>query len=177
MRTDEEIFMRAKKVKLLILDVDGVLTDGKIIYGVPDVELKAFDVKDGHGIKLLQRAGVKIAFITGRNSAVVAKRARELKIEHLYQGAIDKLEAYEDLKRETGLKDEDFGSVGDDLLDIPIAKRAGFAVAVADADVELKRRSLYVTKACGGAGAVREVCEIILKSKGLWAEVLSRYDR
>jgi 3-deoxy-D-manno-octulosonate 8-phosphate phosphatase (KDO 8-P phosphatase) len=180
MMTDEELFMRAKNVKVLILDVDGVLTDGSIIYDAADMEIKAFNVKDGHGLKLIQRNGVQIAFITGRESEVVNRRAKELQIEHVYQKAIDKLAAYEDLKAKLssqGLKDENFAYVGDDLLDIPIAKRVGFSAAVADANDELKKHSLYITKADGGRGAVREVCEIILKSKGLWGEVLKKYDR
>ena len=177
MRTDEEIFMHANKVELLILDVDGVLTDGSLYYSGSDVEIKAFNVKDGHGIKLLQRNGVEVAFITGRKSDAVKRRADELGINHVYQRAIDKLLAYDDLKEKVGIADAKIGFVGDDLIDIPITKRVGFAVAVADANSELISRSLYVTKANGGRGAVREVCEIILKSKGLWEEVLSQYDR
>ena len=175
--TDEEIFMLAQKVKLLILDVDGVLTDGGVIYGGAGHELKKFNVRDGHGIKLLQRSGVKIAFITGRESQVVARRAEELKVDYIFQKAIDKLKVYDELKAAVGLADDEFCSVGDDLLDIPIAIRVGFPVAVADADDELKKRVKYVTKANGGFGAVREICEIILKSKGLWEGIMERYDR
>lgn len=177
MTTDETIFMHARKVKLLALDVDGVLTDGGIIYDGADAELKTFNVKDGHGMKLLMRTGVQIALITGRESDVVNRRGKELGIEHIYQRAIDKLAVYDDLKKKLDLKDEEFAYVGDDLLDIPLAKRVGFSVAVADANDELKSRVLYITKADGGRGAVREVCEIILKSKGLWQQVMERYDR
>jgi 3-deoxy-D-manno-octulosonate 8-phosphate phosphatase (KDO 8-P phosphatase) len=177
MTTDEAVFMHARKVKVLILDVDGVLTDGSIIYDGADMELKAFNVRDGHGMKLLQRNGVKIAIITGRESEVVKRRADELNVEYVYQKATDKLTAYEDLKEKLGFNDEDFGYVGDDLLDIPVVKRAGFSVAAADADEELKARALYITKARGGRGAVREVCEIILKSKGLWEDIFKKYDR
>jgi 3-deoxy-D-manno-octulosonate 8-phosphate phosphatase (KDO 8-P phosphatase) len=177
MTTDENIFMHARKVKVLMLDVDGVLTDGSIIYDGTDMEFKAFNVKDGHGMKLLMRNGVEIAIITGRISDVVNRRGKELGIKHIYQKAIDKLAAYEDLKEKLKISDEEFGYVGDDLLDIPINKRVGFSVAVSDANEELKSRSLYITKEKGGRGAVREVCEIILKSKGLWQEVLKRYDR
>ncbi len=177
MMTDEEVFMRAQRIKALILDVDGVLTDGKIIYGNGGVELKAFDVKDGHGLKLLQRNGIELVIVTGRESEVVARRAEELGIKRLYQKAIDKLVVYEDIKRELGLEDESFACIGDDLLDIPIAKRAGLSVAVADANKELKARSMLITNAVGGNGAVRELCEIILKSQGLWQDVLKRYDR
>ncbi len=175
--TDEEIFMHAKKVEVLIMDVDGVLTDGSIIYDGKDAELKAFNVRDGHGMKLLQRSGIKVALITGRESDVVKRRAKELGIEHVYQKATDKLVAYEDLKGRLGLDDKCFGYIGDDLLDIPIAKRVGLSVAVADANDELKSHAMIITKARGGRGAVREVCEMILKSKGLWQEVLSKYDR
>ena len=169
--------MHAKNVKVLVLDVDGVLTDGGIIYDGADTEMKVFNVKDGHGMKLLERSGIEIALITGRESAVVARRAGELGITHVYQKAIDKLVAYDDLKEKLGLSDENFAYVGDDLLDIPLAKRVGFSVAVADANYELKSRVLYITKADGGRGAVREVCEIILKSQGLWEGVMKRYDR
>jgi len=174
---DEKILMRAKKVKALILDVDGVLTDGSIILDGGTAELKAFNVRDGHGIKLLQRNDIKVAFITGKESEVVKRRASDLGVEFVYQKALDKLIPYNDLKEKLNLEDEYFASVGDDLLDIPIAKRVGFSVAVADAEEELKSRVSYITNALGGRGAVREVCDIILKSKGLWADVLKRYDR
>lgn len=177
MAIDENIFVQARKVKVLLLDVDGVLTDGSIIYDGTDMEFKTFNVKDGHGMKLLTRNGIKIAIITGRISDVVERRAKELGIEHVYQKAIDKLAAYEDLKEKLNISDEEFCYIGDDLLDIPINKRVGLSVAVADANDELKTRSLFVTNAKGGKGAVREVCEIILKAKGLWQKVLKKYDR
>jgi 3-deoxy-D-manno-octulosonate 8-phosphate phosphatase (KDO 8-P phosphatase) len=166
---------KARDIKLLILDVDGVLTDGKIVYTDRGEEAKAFDVKDGHGLKLLMRAGIPVALITGRSSPAVEHRARDLGITRVYQKAINKIEAYEELRRAENLRDEEICVVGDDLPDLPILRICGFSVAVADSAEEVKREVDYVTNKEAGKGAVREVCDIILKARGLWETVTGRY--
>jgi 3-deoxy-D-manno-octulosonate 8-phosphate phosphatase (KDO 8-P phosphatase) len=166
---------KVRDVKLLILDVDGVLTDGKIVYTDRGEEAKAFDVKDGHGLKLLMRAGIPVALITGRSSPAVEHRARDLGITRVYQKAINKIEAYEELRRAENLRDEEICVVGDDLPDLPILRICGFSVAVADSAEEVKREVDYVTNKEAGKGAVREVCDIILKARGLWGAVTDRY--
>jgi len=163
------------KIKLLLLDVDGVLTDGRIVYGSGGQEFKAFDVKDGHGLKLLQRAGVSIGIITGRDSEVVTRRASELDVEYLYQGAKDKLAPYREILQKSGLRDEEIAYVGDDLIDLPILRRVGFSATVADAVDEVKGHVDYVASRPGGRGAVREICDVLLRSIGQWDEVTSRY--
>ncbi len=166
---------RARKVKLLIFDVDGVLTDGGIILDGDGDEYKKFDVRDGHGIKLLQRSGVNVAIITGRYSRVVEKRAGELGIMEVYQRCIEKAPAYEALIAKLGLSAEETAYVGDDVVDIPILRRAGLPVAVADAHEEAKRHALMITKAKGGCGAARECAEFIMKAKGLWDGIIDSY--
>ncbi len=168
---------RAKRVKLLIMDVDGVMTDGRIVLDGEGNEWKFFNVKDGHGIVMLHRIGVETAIITGRTSKVVERRARELGIKHVFQGAHNKLEVYEKLKLSLGLSDEEIAYIGDDVVDMPIMKRVGFAVAVQDAHPEVKRIAHYVTEKEGGRGAVREVVELIIRAKGLWDKVMERYKR
>jgi 3-deoxy-D-manno-octulosonate 8-phosphate phosphatase (KDO 8-P phosphatase) len=166
---------RLGKIRLLLLDVDGVMTDGRIIYDNHGVETKAFDVKDGHGLKLLQRAGLKVGIITGRESEVVRFRARELGIDVLHQGAKSKLEPYLETIGELGLRDEEVGYMGDDIVDLPVLRRVGFAATVADAVEEVKPFVHYVATRRGGRGAVREVCDLILKTTGRWPEVTDRY--
>ena len=166
---------RLEKILLLILDVDGVMTDGRIIYDDQGREIKAFDVKDGHGIKLLQRAGIRVGIITGRQSPVVERRAQELGIELVYQGAKDKLVPFQEILDQTGLTAEQVAYVGDDFPDLPVLYRVGFAATVADAVAEVKPHVHYVTKARGGHGAVREICDLLLKESGRWAEVTARY--
>jgi 3-deoxy-D-manno-octulosonate 8-phosphate phosphatase (KDO 8-P phosphatase) len=166
---------RLGKIRLLLLDVDGVLTDGRITYDSQGRETKSFDVKDGHGLKLLQRAGLSVGIITGRSSSIVELRARELGIEILYQGAKSKLGPYEEILQQLGLRDEEVAYVGDDLVDLPILQRAGFAVTVADGVEDLKGLVHYVTVRPGGRGAVREVCDLLLKESGCWEEVTRRY--
>jgi 3-deoxy-D-manno-octulosonate 8-phosphate phosphatase (KDO 8-P phosphatase) len=166
---------KAKNVKLLILDVDGVLTDGRIVIDDRGVETKCFDVRDGHGIKLLKRAHIEVAIITGRQSQVVSHRARELGIDSVYQNIHDKLEVYKAILKEKGLKDGDVGFVGDDIVDLPLLKRVGFSVVVADGIEELKSYADYVSRNKGGRGAVREISELILKAQGKWPELMERY--
>lgn len=171
----KEIIEKAGEVKLLILDVDGVMTDGSIVYNDRGEESKSFNVRDGHGLKLLQRGGVDCALLTARTSDVVSHRARNLGIKLVYQGALDKSKAYEDILKKTGLTPNQTAYVGDDVVDLPVLKRAGFSVAVSDAVTEVRERVDYVTEARGGRGAVREVVEIILKARGTWDELMSRY--
>ncbi len=162
-------------IKLLLLDVDGVMTDGRIIYDQQGNEFKAFDVKDGHGLKMLQRAGYQVGIITGRTSAIVNLRAQELGITILYQGAKVKLEPYLDMLEQTGLADHQIAYVGDDLIDLPILSRVGFSATVADAVPQMAERVDYVTQRCGGRGAVREICDLLLQSCGHWSEQTARY--
>ena len=166
---------RLKKIKLLILDVDGVLTDGRIIFDSNGIESKFFNVKDGHGIKMLQRSGVEVGIISGRESQVVYNRAVELGIGQVYQKALDKLVPYRQMLEATGLTDEEVAFMGDDVIDIPILKRVGFAAAPADAVSEVLPFVQFVSKNRGGWGAVREVCDLILKGQGTWDAVTSRY--
>lgn len=166
---------RLHHIRLLLLDVDGVLTDGRIIYDDRGVEFKAFDVKDGHGIKLLQRAGLQVGIITGRQSPVVEIRARELGIDLVYQGVKDKLVPYREILLKLGLRDEEVAYVGDDVVDLPILRRVGFAATVADAVPEIEPYVHYVATRRGGRGAVREICDLLLKGGGHWDEVVLRY--
>ena len=163
------------KIKLLLLDVDGVLTDGRIIYDSQGNELKAFDVKDGHGLKMIQRSGIQVGIITGRSSEVVRRRAAELGIEILYQGALRKLEPYREILNQYGLSDEQIAYVGDDIVDLPILRRVGFSATVADAIPDVLPLVDYVTTRPGGRGAVREVCDLLLRASGQWDELTKRY--
>lgn len=166
---------KLKSVKLLMLDVDGVLTDGKIIYNDRGEEIKAFNVRDGHGLKLLMRAGIEIALITGRKSKVVLHRARDLGIKKVYQRVTNKIEIYEKILKGKKLKDINVGFVGDDLVDIPVLKRVGFSAAVGDAIPEVKKVVDYVASKRGGEGAVREICELLLKVQNKWEGITERY--
>jgi len=163
------------RIRLLLLDVDGVLTDGRVIIDNNGVEAKAFNIKDGHGMKLIQRAGIRVGIITGRSSQVVEFRARELGIDILHQGAKDKLTPYRQILAAEGLTDAEVAYVGDDLIDLPILQRVGYAVAVADAVAEIKPYVDYVTQLPGGYGAVREVCDQLLRGRGAWEDVTRRY--
>lgn len=172
---DQLIVDRARRIKLLVLDCDGVLTDGRIIMLPGGDETKAFDVKDGHAMVMAQRAGLRIAIISGRQSSVVRARAKELGVAHLFEMAWVKTEPYEKVLAEEELGDEAVCYVGDDVVDIPLLRRAGLAVAVADAVEETKQHSHLVTTRRGGRGAVREVIELILKAQGKWDEAMTRY--
>lgn len=161
---------------MMIFDVDGVLTDGRIIYHDDGTEIKEFDVQDGHGLKLLQRAGgVDIALLTGRYCRAVEHRAAALGINRVHQNVKRKLDAYEKIILETGLTDREIGFVGDDLIDIPVMRRVGWAVAVPNAVSHVIPYAHYVTKAGGGHGACREICELILQVQGRWESVTARY--
>lgn len=167
---------KLKNIRLLLLDVDGVMTDGGIIYDGNGLETKVFNVKDGHGIKMLQRHGIEVGIITGRTSKVVDIRAKELGIELVYQGALKKLVSYEDIKLKTGLVDSQIAYIGDDVIDVPVMRRVAFAAAPQDALPEARNAASYVTSCGGGRGAVREICDLILKGRGLWGEVVTRYE-
>jgi 3-deoxy-D-manno-octulosonate 8-phosphate phosphatase (KDO 8-P phosphatase) len=175
MKEPEDIIERARKVKLLVLDCDGVLTDGRILLLADGYEAKYFDVRDGHAMVMADRAGIHTAIISGRESAAVRARALELKVAHLYEKAWSKKEPYEEVLAYEGVTDEEVCYVGDDVVDIPLMRRAGLAVAVADAVDEAKEYAHYITAKGGGRGAVREVIELILKSQGKWDELMLRY--
>jgi 3-deoxy-D-manno-octulosonate 8-phosphate phosphatase (KDO 8-P phosphatase) len=157
---------------MLVLDVDGVLTDGGIVYGDNGVELKQFHVRDGSGLKIWQHAGKRAAIVTGRTSPIVAVRAAELGIDPVYQGAMEKMPAYRRLLADAALRPEQVCYVGDDVPDLPLLGSCGLAVAVADACPEARAAAHYITRAPGGRGAVREAIELILRCQGLWQQVL-----
>jgi 3-deoxy-D-manno-octulosonate 8-phosphate phosphatase (KDO 8-P phosphatase) len=157
---------RARRVRLAAFDVDGVLTDGLLYYAESGEEMKAFHVHDGHGLKMLRASGVPLAVITSRRSAIVERRARELQIDHLHQGVADKGAAFGALLRELGLQPGEASYMGDDVIDLPVLRRCGFAIAVPDAPAAVLRHAHYVTRARGGRGAVREACEFIMQAQG-----------
>ena len=166
---------RAKDIRLLLLDVDGVLTDGSIVYGNSGTELKAFNIKDGFGIRLLREAEVEVGIITARRSEAVERRAQDLKLAHLYQGVGNKIEAFSEILATRNLAPRQVAYMGDDWLDLPLLGRVGLAATVADAVAEVKAVAHYVTRQAGGRGAVRELCELIIEAKGLREELLARY--
>lgn len=168
---------RVRKIKWAFFDVDGVLTDGKIIIDGNGNEIKSFNVKDGIGIYMLKLAGIKTGIITGRSSKAVEKRAYELKIDILIQNSSDKLKDYHLLKEKFDFSDEDVMFVGDDIVDIPILRRVGFAVSVPDSPVEVKSVCHYITSASGGYGAVREVCDLVLKLQGKYEFIIENYTK
>lgn len=177
--TRQQIQKRARKIKLLLLDVDGVMTDGRIYYVPrPDggmFETKTFHSRDGIGIRYAREAGIKVGIISGRGSDTVRYRAAELKLDFIEENSLKKIPPYERILRAAGVKDENVCYVGDDLVDLPILKRAGFAVAVENCHSLLRKHVHYVTKAPGGLGAVRETIEIILDAQGKWKPVVDGY--
>ena len=166
---------RCARIEFLLLDVDGVLTDGGIIYDDNGQELKQFHVRDGSALKYWQLAGKRAGILTGRTSKVVEVRAKELGIAPVIQGATDKLAAYRDMLTRLGLQAQQAAFVGDDLPDIPVLRHCGLAVAVADACPEVLAEAHFVTRALGGKGAVREAIEFILRSQGHWTIIVERY--
>ena len=167
---------KLKKIKMLILDVDGVMTDGKIIMDSEGRELKNFNVRDGHGLITIQRHGIKVAILTGRTSDVVEHRARDLNIKEVYQGALNKKEIFEQILKKNNLLPVNTAFMGDDIVDIPVLKQVGFSVAVADAADVVKKCVNYVTKNNGGEGAVREICELILEAQEKWPLIAEKYE-
>ena len=166
---------RASRIKLLLMDCDGVLTDGRLWFTEDGDEQKSFNTHDGLGLSLLHRAGLKSGIISGRASKAVTRRAMELGVEFVRQGEPDKIAAFEQLLQQAGVAESEVAFVGDDLPDIPIMKRAELAIAVADAVAETRSVAHYVTRATGGRGAVREVVELILKSQGRWHDLAEDY--
>lgn len=167
----------AKDIKLVILDIDGVMTDGSLFYDNSGQEYKAFNSKDGHGIRMLQDAGVEIALITGRTSELVLHRAENLKISPalIYQGYRDKRPAFRELLKKTELDPKNIAYVGDDVVDLPIMSKVGLAIAVGDAHHFVRKHAHWTTKNTGGKGAVREVCEMLIESQGKLDEMLESY--
>jgi 3-deoxy-D-manno-octulosonate 8-phosphate phosphatase (KDO 8-P phosphatase) len=166
---------KARQIRLLALDVDGVLTDGRLYFTEDGQEIKTFDTQDGHGIKLLQNAGVACAIITGRTTNLVERRARNLGITLLLQGREDKLVALRELSVQLAIPLEEMAYVGDDWPDLPAIRAAGLGVAVANAHREVRRYADFVSLASGGRGAVREVCDLILEAQGRYDEALAPY--
>ncbi len=166
---------RAKEIRLLLLDVDGVLTDGNLIYSHEGKESKSFNTQDGFGLRILQDAGIEVGIITARSSEALERRARDLKISHLYQGSSNKLAAYKEIVTATGLKPFQIAYMGDDWLDLVLLKRVGLAAAPANAVPEVKEMVHYCTGQSGGQGAVRELCDLILEARGKHKEILQYY--
>ncbi len=171
-----DILDKAAQLRLVIFDVDGVLTDGGLFLGDDGQEYKAFSSRDGLGMKMLKNSGVEIGIITGRTSQVVAYRMRSLSIEHVYQGRTHKVPAFEELCQTLALKPEQVAYVGDDVIDIPVMKRVGLAVAVADAHPLTMEQAHWHTPSPGGRGAARDVCELIMQAQGTWTEQLARFE-
>ena len=175
-----DVCERAAKTKLLLMDVDGVLTNGKL-YNVPDpegkmVETKGFDSQDGIGLQWLSWKGIKTGVISGRLSPATAERARQCKMAYVYQGHIEKVPILEEILADAKIDSAEVAYVGDDLTDVVIMRRVGLAIATANARPEVKRAAHHVTQASGGEGAVREVVELLLRAQGLWEEILRHYD-
>ncbi len=168
-RSKKSILEKARAIKLILLDVDGVLTNGDIVYGKVNeetVEIKTFDVQDGYGIIKAIERGINVGIITARTSKIVTLRAQELGIRDVYQGSFNKIDAYEDVRKKYDLSDADTAYMGDDLFDLPVLRRAGLSAAPANARPEIKRKVDFVTAAVGGKGAVRELIDLVFKSKG-----------
>jgi 3-deoxy-D-manno-octulosonate 8-phosphate phosphatase (KDO 8-P phosphatase) len=172
----DKLYNNLKKIKMFLTDVDGVLTNGKIILDNNGNEIKFFDVKDGHGIKMLHRYGITVGFVTGRESKVVLNRAKELGVNIIYQKVRIKLDVVEKILKEYNLSYSEIAYCGDDIVDIPVLRRAGVAFTVNNAVNECKNIADYITVRNGGSGAVREITDLILKAKGFWEEVKARYE-
>lgn len=169
------VWERAKPIRLLLLDVDGVLTDGRLYFGSEGEFCKVFHVRDGHGLKMLQWGGIEVAFLTGRRSDAARIRARELGVTRYFEGLRDKLAVMEELLAELNLTARQVAAVGDELVDLPLLSRAGLAVAVADAVPELRAAAHWVTTLPGGRGAVRQVCDLLLQAQGQWEKLIARW--
>ena len=175
LQNSTDIARRAAHIKLLLMDCDGVLTDGRITLMGETDEQKSFHTRDGHGLVLFHRAGLQSGIISGRTSSAVVRRARDLKISYVRQGTWNKIEDFDEILREANVDASETAFIGDDVTDIPLMRRAGFAVAVADAVEETRAAAHYVTVLPGGFGAVRETVELILKTQGRWSELMRRY--
>jgi len=175
MRISLRILAKAKRIKLILMDADGVLSEGQVTYGDGNLELKSFDVRDGAGIELARMAGIKTGVISGRESAALYRRAKELGIEEIHQSVINKAEVYKKILEKYSLWDEDVAYIGDDILDLPILLQVGLSAAVADAHPEVKKRVNLVTPSPGGRGAVRELVELILRAQKKWKGLLKQF--
>lgn len=171
----QSVVEKAKKLKLLILDVDGVLTDGKLFFDNDGNEYKSFHAQDGHGIKMLRQTGVEVAVISGRKSQSVALRMKNLGIEHVYQGHENKIAAFNEIIEKLGITPEQAAHVGDDVIDLPVMIRVGLAIAVNDANFAVKQHADWCTILPGGQGAVREVCDFIMQAQGHFDDMLNAY--
>ncbi|MEB0135480.1 HAD family hydrolase [Actimicrobium sp. CCC2.4] len=171
----QDVITRAARVRLMIFDVDGVLTDGSLHFGADGELIKTFNVLDGQGIRLLQQSGVATAIISARQSPLVQRRAGDLGITHVFQGSHDKRASFEQLLAQTGFTADQCGFIGDDVIDLPILLRAGFAASVPNGHAEVRRRVHFVTTAQGGRGAVRELCDLILSAQGNYEAALAPY--
>ncbi|GGX81875.1 hypothetical protein GCM10007160_06530 [Litchfieldella qijiaojingensis] len=172
---DSRLIDRARRVRLLALDVDGVLSDGRLYFQADGLEIKAFHTQDGHGIKLLRQAGLEVALITGRDSPMVSRRAAALGIDHVYQGRDDKLDALRQLCERLGLALDQAAYCGDDLPDLAAIKRAGLGISVPNAPAYIRAHADWVTDRQGGHGAVREICDALLDAQGHWGAVVDTY--
>jgi 3-deoxy-D-manno-octulosonate 8-phosphate phosphatase (KDO 8-P phosphatase) len=173
--TPADLDRRARRVRLLSCDVDGVLTDGKIYYAADGSQLKAFSTLDGFGLKMLQESGVTVAWISGSRAPAVTRRAEDLSVAHVVLGADDKVAAWERLRSQLGIDAQDCAHIGDDIPDLPVIMRCGLGVSVPHAPAALRGAAHYVTRADGGAGAVRELCELILAAKGALEPLLKAF--
>ncbi len=171
----EAVFSKAKVIKLLICDVDGVMTDGSLFFGDNGLEYKAFHSRDGLGIKMLQRSGIPLAVITARTSDVVTHRMKNLNIDLVFQGQLNKIQAFEQLCQQLDLSPEQVAYVGDDLVDLPVMKKAGLSIAVADAHERVIHAANWTTQHNGGHGAVRDVCELLMTAQGTLEAQFSVY--
>lgn len=172
---DSQLVDRLRRVRLLAMDVDGVLTDGRLYFQADGVEIKAFHSLDGHGIKLLQRAGIAVALITGRDSPMVSRRAAALGIKHVFQGAEKKLTVLRELCAHLKLELEQVAYCGDDMPDVAAIRRAGVGISVPGAPAYIRKHADWVTESPGGHGAVREICDTLLQAQGHWDAVLDTY--
>ncbi|MFA5362286.1 MAG: HAD-IIIA family hydrolase [Candidatus Omnitrophota bacterium] len=173
---DAAVLEKAKRVKMLLLDVDGVLTDGRIIYDSRGRDSKFFDVHDGLGVYLMKKAGIPVILITAKNSRAIRPRARDMQVEAVFADISPKSVVLEALVKKYGIAKEEICFIGDDLVDLCMLRRAGFPVAVSNACAEIKEAAVYITSKKGGRGAVREVIEIILKAQDKWQEAVKAYD-
>jgi len=171
----DKTFSKARQVKLMIFDVDGVLTDGKLVFGPDGEALKIFHVLDGHGIRLLQQAGIQTAIISARKSDMVVRRAEDLGIAYIQLGIQDKLSAFTALLGKSGMTAADCGYIGDDVIDLPVLTRVGFSASVPNGHIEVRSRVDYVTETTGGNGAVREICDLILQAQEKYTRIMESY--
>ncbi|MDD5555955.1 MAG: HAD hydrolase family protein [bacterium] len=176
-KTAAAVRARARRIRAILADVDGVLTDGRVMYGAGGGEIKRFHVHDGLGVRLARRAGIRVVLASGRSSPALARRARELGVDRLWQGVADKGPLFAILCEEYGCAPREVCCIGDDLPDLPLIRKAGLGVAVPDAAAEVRRAAAYVTRRRGGEGAFRELVELVLAAQGKWRNIVDGYGR